>query len=417
MRLLVEGQGVAIEGSASKLEQISLCPPSAFLPGVEDLLEEKADAKRGTIIHTFLAAVPKVGRDEALLAVEDAEVRAICAAIDLEQLPVDDVAYAAEVAFAYDLATDRARELGRDIGRAYELRPGEVPGTADVVGLTADHEGVIIYDYKSSSWRVTPAERNLQLGFLALAACRAYGLKRAHVAIIGLQDPEKPTFDRHEWGELELDVWAGEIGNLFDVVLAQRAAWRGEPDGASLSLTVGDHCKYCHVRKRCSAWTSMITALARDPRAELVDLSAQAALDDDQVARAWRRLEQLQKILEVAETVLKGYVRQNGPVDLGEGRALAEVLAERETVVGHMARDLLVEQHGKDVADRASEWKVSKASIEAALKKVQMQRQAEAGPGAKKVPLAPIVREVLDELAARGGLLVSKHPTVKEVRR
>lgn len=403
--------------SASSLERISHCPPSAFLPPVDDLLEPKADAARGTIIHTFLAAVPKVGRDEALLAVEDIDVRAICEAIDLSQLPVDGVAYAAEVAFAYDLATDRGRELGRDIGRSYDLRPGEVPGTADVIGLTDDNEAVIVYDYKSSGWHVTPAQRNLQLGFLALAACRAYGRKRAHVAIIGLSDPEKPTFDRWEWGELELDVWAGEIGNLFDVVLAQRAAWRGEADGASVALTVGNHCKYCQARRRCSAWTSMITALARDPRAELVDLSAPAALDDDQVARAWRRLVDLKKILEVAETVLKGYVSMHGVVDLGEGRALASVLVERESVVGNVARELLEQLHGKDIAALASEWKVSKKSIEDAMRKVVQDRQIAAGKGAKRIPLAPVVREVLDELAARGGLLVATTPSVKEVRR
>lgn len=404
--------------SASSLERINLCPPSAVLPPVDDLLEPKPDAKFGISGHRFLCDVPKIGRDEALLAIEDESVRAACEVLDLEQLPVDGVAYAAEVAFAYNPTTDSARELGRDLDRAYDgLRPGEIPGTADVVGLTADGEGVVIYDYKFGRRGATAAERNLQLALLALAACRAYGRKRAHVAIINLWDTERPTFDRCDWDALVLDMWADEIRNLLEAVEQTRAIWRGETDGASLALTVGDHCRYCHARRRCSAWTSMIVALARDPRGELVDLSAPAALDDAQVARAWRRLVDMQTILEVAETVLKGYVRQHGPVDLGEGRALEQVMAERETVVGNVAREVLEQKHGKEVADRASEWKVSKASIEAALRKVQLQRQEAAGPGAKKVTLAPIVREVLEELAARGGLLVGTYPTVKEVRR
>jgi hypothetical protein len=404
--------------SASSLERISLCPPSAVLPPVDDLLEPKPDAKFGIGGHRFLSDVPKVGRDEALLAIEDEAVRAACEVLPLDELPIDGVAYAAEVSFAYNPATDTGRELGRDLERAYEgLRPGEIPGTADVVGLTADGEGVIIYDYKFGRRGATAAERNLQLAFLALAACRAYGRQRAHVAIISLWDAERPTFDRCDWSDLVLDVWADEIRNLIDVVEQTRAIWRGEVDGASLALTVGEHCRYCHARRRCSAWTAMITALARDPRGELVDLSAPAALDDDQVARAWRRLVDLQKVLEVAETVLKGYVSMHGQVDLGEGRALAQVLVERESVVGRVARELLEEKHGKEVADRASEWSVSKNSIEEALRKVAMQRQLEAGPGAKRVALAPIVREVLDELAARGGLLVATKPAVKEVRR
>lgn len=404
--------------SASALERISFCPPSAFLPPVEVVDEAKPDATRGNIIHAFLANVPKVGRDEALLAVEDLEVRAICEVIDLEQLPVEGIAYAAEVAFAYDPATDRARELGRDLERAYdELRPGEVPGTADVIGLSADGEAVIVYDYKTGFLDVTPARRNLQLGFLALAACRAYGRKRAHVAIISLRDGERPKFDRWEWDEMELDVWAGEIGNLLEHVEVQRASWRGEVDGAGMALAVGPHCKYCQAQRRCSAWTGMITALARDPRAELLDLSAPATLTDEQVARAWGRLRDLQKMLETAEQVLKGYVTVHGPVDLGDGVSLMPVMSERESVVGRIAREVVEEKHGKEIADRASEWVVSKKSIEDALRKVVQDRQIAAGKGAKRITLAPVVREVLDELSQRGGLLVSQHLRVKEVRR
>lgn len=401
--------------SASALERISLCPPSAFLPAVVDLLEDKGDAKRGTIIHRFLADVPKVGRDEALLAVEDLEVRAICSAIDLAQLPIDGVEYAAEVAFAYDPATDRGRELGRDLERAYDdLRPGEVPGTADVVGLTADGEGVIIYDYKSGWKTVTPARRNLQLGFLALAACRAYGRRRAHVAIISLKDPERPEFDRWEWNELELDVWANEILSLLEVVDGQRAAWRGDADGASLALAVGNHCEYCPARRRCSAWSTMIVALARDPRAELLDLSSPTTLTEEQIASAWHRLKAMQSILETAETVIKSYATVNGGVDIGDGLTLAPVLTERETVIGRIAREVLEEKHGKTIADRAAEWKVSKKSIEDALRKVAQERT---NAGGKKVPLAPLVREVLEELATRGGLTVTTTPSVKEIRR
>lgn len=391
--------------SASALERVSLCPASAALPAIT---EPRADvhAARGTIIHAFLAAVPKVGRQAALDDIEDNALRDVCAALDLAHLPVDGAAYAAEVAFAYDVTTDTARELGRDIGRDYgDLRPGEIPGTADVVGLTADGERVIVFDYKTGWQELTPAHRNVQLGFLAVAAARAYGRRRAHVGLILVRDGEAPVFDRHEWGELELDIWADEIIGLVEHVDTLRADAEA---GRRLPVTLGGHCGYCPARRACPGFVDMIQALARDPRGELIDLSAPRSLTDEDIGRAWRRIEVLKLVLETADKVVKDWIKVHGPVDLPDGARLVTVLEQREKLVGSIAREVIADLLGPEHADRAAEWKVTKESIEEACKKVAPER------GSK---VAPLKREVLAAIAARGGVIVSTYPQVKEIRR
>jgi hypothetical protein len=304
------------------------------------------------------------------------------------------------------VTTDTARELGRDIGRDYgDLRPGEIPGTADVVGLTADGEGVIVFDYKTGWQALTPAHRNVQLGFLAVAAARAYGRRRAHVGLILVRDGEPPVFDRHEWGELELDIWADEIIGLVEHVDTLRADAEA---GRRLPVTLGAHCGYCPARRACPGFVDMIQALARDPRGELLDLSAPRSLTDQQIAQAWQRIEVLKLVLETADKVVKEWIKVHGPVDLPDGGRVAAVLEHREQLVGSIARDVLAELLGPEHADRAAEWKVTKKSIEDACKKVAPERGSKA---------APLMREVLAAIAARGGVLVSTYSAVKEVRR
>ena len=70
------------------------------------------DAAWGTALHAFLHDVRVVGLDRALERAAP-EHREAFAALDFDKLPLDPQAYAGEVAFAYDVEHDTARELGR----------------------------------------------------------------------------------------------------------------------------------------------------------------------------------------------------------------------------------------------------------------------------------------------------------------
>ena len=77
-----------------------------------------------------------------------------------EALPLDEIGdYAPEVAYALDLRTGRAREIGRGINRAYgELSDDEIAGTADAVKLLSPTT-VYVGDFKSG-WGWVPRARD-----------------------------------------------------------------------------------------------------------------------------------------------------------------------------------------------------------------------------------------------------------------
>src|SRR5262245_1070432 len=102
--------------SASALHRIAKCPASAVLPQSH---EETAAGERGTAIHKFREDCFRIGRAKALELVPG-NYRATCEALQMSVLEhLDATQYAFEVAFAYNPATDTARELGRGQGRKY----------------------------------------------------------------------------------------------------------------------------------------------------------------------------------------------------------------------------------------------------------------------------------------------------------
>lgn len=296
--------------SASSLERAHACPASQVLPHYRSAGSHWAS--RGEAIHRFLVRVAEVGRDAALEEVES-EFREICEAIDVAALPVSTPgAYAFEVGVAWDLASDTARELGRNITReqAYEqVGPTEVVGTMDVVGLAED--SVVVMDYKTGFRHFGPLEENFQLMFYALATARAFKKDSAHLAIIRLDENGRPFFLRGEVGLWELDAFAARLRELDSTIADLKDRYR---DGQELFPVTGDHCQFCPAVANCPAWMRLAKAMTSpDANApQLPDLSAETApLYIEAVARGKRVLDKIEKGLKL-------YAEQH-PVDLGGG--------------------------------------------------------------------------------------------------
>ena len=96
--------------SASALERSFACPASAVLERLPDV--PSAAAKRGQSLHAkYQKDVPS----------------------EFAELLGGDVI--AELALAYDVEADKARVIGRDVGRNYgEVLPSEVAMSLDMVG-------------------------------------------------------------------------------------------------------------------------------------------------------------------------------------------------------------------------------------------------------------------------------------------
>ena len=380
------------------------CPPSEVYAHADEQPGEHTD--RGSAIHAFLGAVGSMGAAEALAHVPEIH-RGAAAAISLEDLAtIDPASYAHEVAFALDVATGAARELGRDLGRRYPpLGARELPGTADLVGLSSDGEAVLVGDYKTGRRRLVPARENWQLRILGLAAARAYGRARADVMLIYVHG-DVVWYDRASYDAFELESIAGD---LADAVGAVRLARDQMERGYAPTPTMGEHCRYCPALRAgsCPAQTSLLHSLAVGPGADL-----SGALTPEKARDAYRAMRQIDLVVARTWAALHAYATVH-PLDLGGGLTFGPRERSRETLDGALARELLRTQFGQEVADEAAEWKVTKKSVGEALRGVAARPVAE---GVRAPKISQLERQFFAALAEVGGLRRSVHVEVQEYR-
>lgn len=375
--------------SASSLQRLATCPGSAWLPQAKSIGEY---SERGSAIHAFLADVVTLGRDESLARVGP-DHHAACAAVDVHRLPAcDPGAYAAEVAFAYDCSTDKARELGRGLDRSYkDLRPTEIPGTTDVVGLTVD--SVVIADYKTGWADIAPVRRNWQLRFYALAACRTYGRDKAHVAIVRIKDDGSVWADQDTLSAFDLDIFAEELAELMRDLTQPSNAGR---------LTTGAHCRYCPSFAWCPAQTNLVRALVAKPDDPVAVLAGE--LTSETAARAWHALKALKMATERIDDAIRLFA-ETQPIDLGNGSCVGPCTRETTSIDGGVAFHVLQKKYGDDIANQAVTMDATKASINRACRVVAQ------NTGAK---ISHLEREVLAAINELHGTTKRRSTSVRE---
>lgn len=229
-----------------------------------------------------------------------------------------------EVAFAYDVASDTARELTTNGHRDYSsLTAGEVPGTADLVHI---EDGVVwIADQKTGfQGNLEPVAQHAQLRFLALAACRAYLCDRARIVLLHL-DGEEVLASAADLDADELDAIAAEV----------RAEVATIPGSAPKP---GAHCAdlYCpalavcpHTKALATHATAAITL--RPEWLHPVPTTDEHALFLRDGARA------LEKLAEAWEAAARAYADvRNGIINPATGKVWAarEVSVERIALNG-----------------------------------------------------------------------------------
>lgn len=377
--------------SASKLPIVMECPGSMALPWVTEPAGEPAE--RGSAIHAFLAAVGSVGREAALDQVP-AEYLEACEEIDLDRLPTH---LAAEVAYALDLVTGKARELGRDLGRAYpETSETEIVGTADLVGLDADC--VHVYDYKTGWSEQAPAGQHWQLIGLAVMAARAIGADSARIGVIQLRD------GRSWWDVAELDAIALDAAFLRLQQMREKAlvAETQVADGRVPDLRTGPHCRYCPAALSCPAQVGMIRAAAAAPE-EITALGE--ALTLDTAAKAYRRIREVRAVLGKVEAQIHALASRE-PIPLGDGMVLGLVSKTKESINGDVALPLLREKYG-EAAEQAVEVSITKARLKDALRIVAK------STGAK---ITHLEKEALALLREHDGIQTKTSETVAEYK-
>lgn len=262
-----------------------------------------------------------------------------------------------ERAFAYDVATDTARELPRGKHRRdyAGLSPFEIPGTPDLVIRGAR---VTVVDHKKYE-EVDAADRNAQAATYALTIARAWGLDEIDVMIHYVEaEWRKPSFAT--LGPLDLDAHAARLKQLqLDAARAREnpLAW----------VNSGPQCKYCDCQLGCPAWT----ALQKQVRSGELALMNEARIpfeDDNEAADAFDILQRLKTMTARLTAALYARAKER-PIPLPGGNVLAYVEKEgKRKIDGDAAYRLIRERYGTAVADASVRRSVAQKWIEDALK-------------------------------------------------
>lgn len=375
--------------TGSGFERAEKCPPSTFLPHVKS--DPSVNAKAGAAVHRYLCLVSEVGA-EAALELVDKEFRHICEAIDLSTLPhASPEGWAFEVAFAWDPARDTARELYRGSGeRDYkDVEEHEVPGTADVVGLS-DEDTVVVLDLKNGWRRLGAPGESLQLGFYAVAAARTTGATRAIVGWVRLADGTP----KYEWAELDaidLDAMAERLKSVLERAAKEKAGATLK----SLELHEGDHCTYCPASLQCPAKVTLLRELLTLPEQPKV-------IPKEQVGAMLERLWLGKEVLERTEKMLEEYVRANPTKLPSTGETYALVEQEKEKIDPVVGRTIVAALVGGELAEKCVE-------TESTFTKAQLKRIIQPWTRERGLEWAPTERQLLADIKAAGGVTTSRY--------
>ncbi len=309
--------------TASGIERTQACPASEALPHIG---ESGEDAKRGTAIHHYVRSViARVPRETALAAVP-AEWRDTCAGIDFTKLCGDLSEVRSETAYALDLEHDSARYLGENLGRKYPpLKPTEIAGSIDIEGMRFD--GIpVIEDVKTGRLEVSPAEENSQIRFFCRAKQLLLDAPVVEGRILYIGGDGGVRRDCHEFGAFDLESFQDDLRTMVRGVAEARAA---RDRGESLSVTSGDHCRYCPAKAACPKYT----ALARSMLPELRDVASRLqSMTPAEQGRAVLLAKDCERLLGTVMDALKELARE-APIPLPDGRTYRETSYERSDFV------------------------------------------------------------------------------------
>ncbi len=356
--------------TGSKAHRVWKCPPSAVLPQTErDQSKHEPARDRGKAIHSFLEHVKTAGRSAAL-ADAPAELRPVLEALDLANLPVH---LAAEVAFAWNWKTSTARELGRGIGRNYELAEPpvdwscETPLTLDVVGVEqrAAPRGYV-GDYKSGHSKYPPPDQFAQTLLGAACVRSLWGCETVVVELLQIHDNGSHHVVRRTVDEWELDAfelsWTAAMGR---VAAADLEGWpnaleeRPEPHE-------GTWCEWCDAYKSCPAKIALVRSLPEKlyelgvrpgtiPGKDGVEqhglVLTPGVLTVRNAAAAWMVLELIDDVVgrAKAEICNLGAFEE---IPLPDGRVIGLVHTEKRALNGRIAAEVLEKRFGREERDK-----------------------------------------------------------------
>lgn len=340
--------------SASSLPRLRRCLGSVRRVRIRST---SPDAEHGTNIHDFLRDLKVIGREAALAKVPlSAPHRSACEQVKPEDIPDGG---RAEITFAWDPKTGKARVLGCDLARDYAgALPGELVGTADISGEAGDF--VIVVDYKTGN--ADAAKGNWQMISLAVMAAAAFGKSKAKIALAFVRPDGSIGWDTAELSAMDLDGYADELAELCAEILSARE----EGPSRSETLDEGAWCNYCPALMVCPA--KALHAIEIVGRAQTTDLESVneeiVALTPVEAGVAWDRVKIGLKLLGKMKESLQLYAERQ-PIELASGKVIRPISMNNRTIEKKPVLQAIEAIHGSAGLIACS--KVTLSSIEEGL--------------------------------------------------
>jgi hypothetical protein len=377
------------EPSASHLALAKLCA-HPFTSGIKWPWEEQGDAGRfGDRVHlgcealeTGEAVYPAI---YAYLSDEECRKLDWCVegARELLALTPGLVDVEVELDLRYHVETGAVRRAAPGESK----RPGEWTVKIDWVALTGDT--VLVRDWKTGKQKhLDKARENPQVRLGAVAAARYFGVKRARVELVHLEE-DGHMIDGADFDRLELAAIASELRAL-----------RRSLTGGPTPPTPGAHCTthFCKLRGVCSATLSALATA--QPVGERFSIEIR---DAEHARWTLERIPAVEAAIDAIKKAVKEYARK-GPIPMAGGEVYGwRESSERKVDVDTPERVEALRQVLGDLVDVAvvrPAPKVTLGSIDEAA------RQLAASRGAKRGAKTSIAREALASLEAAGGLRV-----------
>lgn len=438
---------VRIEITGSRVHRVWKCPASAILPQVDQGDRNEPARRRGKQIHAYLERVRKVGVDSALaeqtvtrgeafdlasaestspdglpspVSVQEildgnAALLALLRALDIDELPTW---LATEVSFAWDWRAKTARELGRNLDRAYpQLGKTEIACTLDIVGHmmnpATDRRAALVSDYKLGHTKYPAPDRFGQTLLGALCVSGAWdSVGQVAVELIHIHDNGDHHKVRRWIGDWELDGFADELEAamlLVDHWEAEYAAGRG------VNVNEGEWCTYCPAYNQCPAKVALVRSIPAELRALGVTQGSEGGplvVDERGItvsksAEYWMAVERIEESLRHIKQEICNMAAFE-PVPLPDGRVIGLLRTERRTLDGRVAAEVLDAKYGRQ--ERESTVEVS-CSMDALRKCVV--RNLKTGEKIQKKDGTGTYDRVLAEIERKGGLGINSTDSVK----
>lgn len=265
-----------------------------------------------------------------------------------------------ELTVCYDISTGEGRIVREDEAHNAAFERFEVRGKANVVGL--DGDTVVIVDWKTGYKDVEPASTNWRLWGYALAVCRALDKERARIYIAYTNQPGQPI-DEHALDQTDLAWFETQLAELYvrETTLADRYR-----EGIQPTTREGSWCRHCPSKSRCASKTGLLVQVAEKGGAAIGDVE----LTMERAAQAHHQIERLEELVKEAKARREKWVDENGPIDLGNGRAFGRIPRTGKRILdGNKAVQAIREIVGESAQEfeaMAIERKTSQAAIERA---------------------------------------------------